>query len=59
MDKSDTYNGFSGNISFFINRRTYSEVSVWFIHFLAEWVECSPMVGETGVQSQVASYQRL
>ena len=26
---------------------------------LAEWVECSPMVRETGVQSQVASYQRL
>ena len=25
----------------------------------AEWVECSPMVRETWVQSQVASYQRL
>ena len=26
---------------------------------LAAWVECSPMVRETGVQSQVESYQRL
>ena len=26
---------------------------------LAGWVECSPMVRETWVQSQVASYQRL
>ena len=26
---------------------------------LAKWIECSPMVWETGVQSQVASYQRL
>ena len=26
---------------------------------LASWVECSPMVQETGVQSQVVSYQRL
>ena len=26
---------------------------------LAKWVECSPMVRETWVQSQVASYQRL
>ena len=26
---------------------------------LAEWVECSPMARETGVQSHVASYQRL
>ena len=26
---------------------------------LAKWVECSPMVWETGVQSQVESYQRL
>ena len=26
---------------------------------LASWLECSPMVWETGVQSQVESYQRL
>ena len=26
---------------------------------LALWVECSPMVQETGVQSQVKSYQKL
>ena len=26
---------------------------------LVEWVECSPMVRETAVQSQVESYQRL
>ena len=26
---------------------------------LAKWVECSPMVRETWVQSRVASYQRL
>ena len=26
---------------------------------LAQWVECSPMVRERGVQSQVESYQRL
>ena len=26
---------------------------------LAKWVECSPMVWETSIQSQVASYQRL
>ena len=26
---------------------------------MAEWVECSPMVWETGVQSQVKSYQKL
>ena len=26
---------------------------------LAQWVECSPMVRETGVQSQVKSYRRL
>ena len=26
---------------------------------MAMWVECSPMVRETWVQSQVASYQRL
>ena len=26
---------------------------------LVSWVECSPMVGETSVQSQVESYQRL
>ena len=26
---------------------------------LAKWVECSPMVRETGVQSQVESYERL
>ena len=25
----------------------------------AQWVECPPMVWETGVQSQVESYQRL
>ena len=25
VDKSNTYNGFSGNISFFINRRTSSD----------------------------------
>ena len=45
MDKSNTDNGFSSNISFFIQRRTSSDlnkeqdittkliVSVWFIHF--------------------------
>ena len=26
---------------------------------LTEWVECSPMARESGVQSQVESYQRL
>ena len=26
---------------------------------LSQWVECSPMIRETWVQSQVASYQRL
>ena len=26
---------------------------------LAQWVECSPMIRETWVQSQVASYQRF
>ena len=26
---------------------------------LAEWIDCSPMVRETGDQSQVESYQRL
>ena len=26
---------------------------------LAQWIECSPMFWETGVQSQVESYQRL
>ena len=30
-----------------------------YIGSLAKWVECSPMVRETWVQSQVASYQRL
>ena len=29
------------------------------LDIIAEWVECSPMVRETGVQSQVESYQRL
>ena len=28
-------------------------------HPLAYWLECSPVVQETGVQSQVESYQRL
>ena len=38
---------------------------VWFQVFLSNtnslytWVECSPMVRETGVKSQVESYQRL
>ena len=27
--------------------------------WLAQWVECSPMVRQTWVQSQVVSYQRL
>ena len=30
-----------------------------FFKSLVHWVECSPMVRETWVQSQVASYQRL
>ena len=42
-------------------------ILVWWIHtlthtnmyLLAQWVECSPIVQETWVQSQVASYQRL
>ena len=33
--------------------------STSFIHLFAiKWVECSPLVWETWVQSQVASYQR-
>ena len=31
--------------------------SIWLI--LAKWIECLPMGWETGVQSQVKSYQRL
>ena len=34
-------------------------VSLFYLMLLAKWVECSPMVRETGVQSQVESYQRL
>ena len=32
---------------------------MFLIGSFAKWVECSPMVQETGVQSQVESYQRL
>ena len=32
----------------------------WFkIYLTTNWVECSPMAGETGIQSEVDSYQRL
>ena len=35
-------------------------IIIWFqTGSLAQWVECSPMVRETRVQSQVKSYQRL
>ena len=36
-----------------------SLIKVIFHFFLSHRVECSPMVRETGVQSQVESYQRL
>ena len=31
----------------------------YMLHEVAQWVECLPMVQETGVQFQVESYQRL
>ena len=48
--QSMTDEGATININFLITFNTKP---------LAKWVECSPMVWETGVQSQVNSYQRL
>ena len=52
VDKSNTYNGFRNNISFFINGNSS-------VGTLAQRLGCSPMARETWVQSQVESYQRL
>ena len=36
-----------------------SKETMLVVYLLTKWVLCSPMVRQTGVQSQVASYQRL
>ena len=42
------------------NKHSVSWVHIQFLcNILAEWFECSPMVGDTRVQSHVESYQRL
>ena len=33
--------------------------NIFYIYIYKEWVECSPVIQETGVQSQVESYQKL
>ena len=37
----------------------FNAFKIGFLKLLVGWVECSPMVRETGFQSQVASNQRL
>ena len=44
---------------YFLYFSSGDEQFFFFFFFLAKWIECSPMVQETWVQSQVASYQRL
>ena len=55
----------------YIQRYTYTHIYVKYVYIkmmtniyictgsLAQWVECSPMIWETWVQSLVASYRRL
>ena len=40
-------------------QREVTTANFTFVRSLAKWLECSSMVHETCVQSQVASYQRL
>ena len=63
----DCYIYVSANVSFcllqvfLVKLRSLLGTSNWTLYLIhgSEWLQCSPMVQETGVQSQVKSYQRI